>query len=218
MTPEEESAAKIQIIDEYNRTMSELATIKSRVMSRYMSLAEREIEEESGRIRSEFGRILALNPLPVREKQRLSKSTNWTRYRSWIDASGEVDVSSREAKRDQERAELAAVKNPPKPGPHVEEVTEKMRSWEHYEGVLNDHVITVSEQARWFQATPTPGGEFRLWTMNEGDEKPTLVFKFPAGDDEWSDPSLEYDRGESKWAEERDAVVEAFESSEEGSF
>lgn len=208
MTPEEESAAKIQIIDEYNRTMAELATIKNTVLARYMSAAEKEIEEESARIRREFGKILAFNPLPVREKQRLSKSTNWTRYRSWIEASGEIDVSSREAKRDQERNELRDVKNPPKTGVSVEDVTEKMRSWQWYEGTLEDFPVTAEDL--WFETTPTPGGVSRLWAMSDAREKPVLMFEISAGDDEWEAPRTEVDRGESKWDDERQAVLDAF--------
>lgn len=208
MTPEEESAAKIQIIDEYNRTMAELATIKNTVLARYMSAAEKEIEEESARIRREFGKVLALNPLPVREKQRLSKSTNWARYRSWIEASGEIDVSSREAKRDQERNELQEVKNPPKTGVPARDVTEKMRSWEWYEGTLGDFPVT--EEDKWFETTPTPGGASRLWAMSDAREKPLLMFEIAAGDDEWTSPRTEVDRGESKWDDERKAVLDAF--------
>ena len=225
LTNEERQVAAEALIEAYSEYLEKTSSVRFRIKAKYAALADKQIEEEIQSEKAKLGRAIARSPLNVREKQRHVKSTNWDRYQGFLDAAGEIDVSSRQGRlqRDLESLKSEFAKNSSsqktdsvKKSFPVEEVTEKMRSWEHYEGVLNDHVITVSEQARWFQATPTPGGEFRLWAMDEGDEKPTLVFKFPAGDDEWSDPSLEYDRGESKWAEERDAVVDAFNG--EGSF
>lgn len=217
MTPEEEQAARVALGQAYAEYMSETAGVRARLKEEFRLQLERAIEERLGELDARMGRAIARNPLPVREKQRITSSTNWYRYRKLLDAAGEVDISSREGRLAQklERLENELAKNsgsqktePAKNSIPVEDVTEKMRSWEWYEGTLEDFPVTAED--KWFETSPTPGGASRLWAMSDAREKPLLMFEIAAGDDEWTSPRTEVDRGESKWEDERKAVLDAF--------
>lgn len=224
MTPEERKAAQVSLGQAYASYMADSASIRAKLKEEFRIRLEQAVEEELGHLKAKMGRALARSPLPVREKQRITSTTNWYRYQDLIEASGEIDVSSREGrmmqKLDSLKSEVDKIESQQKTdsdkNPLVAtEVTDKMRSWEHYDGVLSDHTIKVEDDARWFEVQPTPGGVSRLWAQST-EESPYLVFEVPAGDDEWVSPVRVYDRGESKWEGERSAVKTAFD--EEGPF
>lgn len=224
MTPEEKKAAQVALGQAYAEYMSDTASVRARLKEEFRLQLERAIEERLGELDARMGRAIARNPLPVREKQAITSSTNWYRYRKFLDAAGEVDVSSREGRLAQK---LDSLKSEPgknedeqktdssKNSIEVVEVTDKMLAWEHYEGVVNDHQLLATEDSRWFEVYDTPGGMSRLWAMDSGDEAPNLVFEIFAGDDSWDSPQRAYDRGASKWDAERKAVVDAFNNGKE---
>lgn len=223
MTPEEEQAARVALGQAYAEYMSETAGVRARLKEEFRLQLERAIEERLGELDARMGRAIARNPLPVREKQRITSSTNWYRYRRFLDAAGEVDISSREGRLAQklERLENDLDKKPdsqktePAKNPiPARDVTEKMRSWEWYDATLGDFPVT--EEDEWFETTTAPGGVSRLWAMSVAREKPLLMFEFAAGDDEWTSPRTEFDGGDSKWDDERKAVLDAFNGGEGG--
>lgn len=223
MTPEEKRAAQAALGQAYAEYMSESVGVRARLKEEFRLQLERAIDDQLGHIKAKMGRAIARNPLPVREKQRITASTNWYRYRDFLDAAGEVDVSSRQGRLEQkldslkneidqntDSQKLDSDKNPVQ----VTEVTDKMLAWEHYDGALRDHTLGISDEDVWFEVLTVEGGPSRVWAMNAERERPLLVFEFAAGDDEWSTPTRAYDRGETSWDGEREAVVKGFEDRE----
>lgn len=217
MTHAQTVAAKKELQEAYKEYVSATAGARAEIREEYRILAEEAIEERLRDATARLGRAIARNPLPVREKQIITSSTNWNRYKGFLTAADEVDISGRLGQQLQklERLENELAKNsgsqktePAKNSIPVEDVTEKMRSWEWYEGTLEDFPVTAED--KWFETTPTPGGASRLWAMSDAREKPLLMFEVAAGDDEWTSPRTEVDRGESKWDDERKAVLDAF--------
>jgi len=220
LTPEQRQAAVEQLIDAYTEYLEESTNTRTSIKARYEALAAKDIEREVFTLKTRLGRAIASNPLPVRDKQRITKSTNWSRYRDFLEASGEVDISSREGRRAVEslavRSELLQNPSSQKPDSQqktdsekevlVREVTEKIRSWEHYDGVLKDPTIEADSISRWFETEHE--GYTVVWLF--GGEGVEPVFKFEAGDTEWGSPERVYGHGKAEdWADHRLAVTEA---------
>src|SRR5690625_5758580 len=162
LTPEQRQAAVEQLIDAYTEYLEESTNTRKSITALYEALAAKYIESEVFTHKARLGMSIASNPLPVSDKQRITKSTNWSRYRDFLEASGEVDISSREGRRAVEslavRSELLQNPSSQKPDSQqktdsekevlVREVTEKIRSWEHFDGALKEPTIEAESITR----------------------------------------------------------------------
>src|SRR5690625_3087066 len=77
----------------YDYEMS-TAVERTQIYAEYKEAARKEIERRHATQRREFGRAIALSPLPVGLKRRITQTTTPAKYKGLIEASGEVDISS----------------------------------------------------------------------------------------------------------------------------
>lgn len=67
---------------------------RANIFAEYKEAARQEIKRRHATQRREFGRAIALSPLPVGVKRRITQTTTPAKYKDLIEASGEIDISS----------------------------------------------------------------------------------------------------------------------------
>lgn len=184
MNHNEKRAAEIDLGRAYVKYMSDTVGVKMRIREEYRLAAEDAIAKETAELDAVMGRAIARNPLPVREKQKITSSTNWARYKRFIEAAGEVDVSSREGRMSKKLAALEnSISEKTGSGKNsgaenlgagentlrtFEDITDRVSFWVHAEAATAQ--FDPNGRGTWFVSREVPGGEGVLWVALPGEE------------------------------------------------